>query len=103
MHSVGEDPAGGLLTKMKVKSLSNEYKHRGRNSSCPSDLQCWARHSITAEAVAKAPSRLTRLLKLFFLLSSHVVAYAYPPRFWDRRIVSAVSREGPTFRAQLAP
>jgi len=39
---------------MKVKSLSHEYKHRDRNSSCPSDLQFWARHSITVEAVVEA-------------------------------------------------
>jgi hypothetical protein len=38
--------------------VSHEYKHRGRDSSGASDLQFWARHSIAAEAVAKAPHRM---------------------------------------------
>ena len=57
-------------------SKGHDYsaEHRGRDSSCTSGLQFWPCHSITAETVAKAPSRLTRHFRLGFLLNAHVVA-----------------------------
>jgi len=42
--------AGGLL----VDRMKYEYRYRVGNGSSPSDLQFWARHAITVEAVAKA-------------------------------------------------
>jgi len=72
-------PAGALLTTRKYQSVESygySAEHRDCDISCTSGVQLWACHSITAEAVAKAPSTLTRLLRPLFLINTHVVACA---------------------------
>jgi hypothetical protein len=49
--AAGPDQARGYL-----RHDYSRAERRGRDSSCTSGLQFWARHAITAEAVAKAPT-----------------------------------------------
>jgi hypothetical protein len=48
---------GPLLYRLNVNRIviHHEYERGACDSSCPSGLQCWAGHSITAKAVAEAP------------------------------------------------